>query len=446
MFWGYIAPDLPFGAAAKRRRKGTMIRKTTLIARTALAAALAFGTVGTAFVAAPAMAKEAAPKLSPGFVKLAGPFQTELGALQKAPDAAKANALVPKWEALAAAASTPDDKFFAGQFGIAVSQMSKNNDLQTRALQLTVDSGKVSGPELGKYLFYLGAAKINAKDFAGAQAALTKAQAAGATDPDLPALIAETYFGQNQNQAGLDALWAGIEARRAAGSPAPAEWYVRGLSIAYRGKIYDQALRFAVGNAQAYPTADNWGDALGLARTAGKYQAQETLDVMRLADRVGAMRDANDYSEYIQAADARRSPGEVLKIVNKGVTAGKLSASDVFVSDSRTQAQARLAADKASLPALERDARAPSATAATVIAAADTFLSYDEPAKAEALYQVALAKPGIDADRALTRLGIAQVDQGKYADAQATFAKVGGARKQIAQMWSIYAAQKAKGG
>jgi len=38
------------------------------------------------------------------------------------------------------------------------------------------------------------------------------------------------------------------------------------------------------------------------------------------------------------------------------------------------------------------------------------------------------------------------VDQGKYADAQATFAKVGGARKQIAQMWSIYAAQKAKGG
>jgi hypothetical protein len=423
-----------------------MIRKTTLIARTALAAALAFGTVGTALVAAPAVAKEAPPKFSPAFMKLAAPFQTELGAVQKANDAAKATAMIPKWDALAAAASTPDDKFFAGQFGIAISQISKDNALQARALQITVDSGKLAGAELGKYQFYLAVAKMNAKDYAGAQAMFQQAQASGSTEADIPALLAETYFGQGQNQAGLDALWAGIEARRAAGNPAPNEWYVRGLSVAYRGKIYDQALRFAVGNAQIYPSTDNWGDALGLARTAGKFQAQETLDVMRLADRVGAMRDANDYSEYIQAADARRSPGEVLKIVNKGVAAGKLSASDVFVSDSRTQAQGRLAADKASLPALERDARAAAATGTTVIAAADTFLSYDDPVKAEALYLLALGKPGIDNDRALTRLGIAQVDQGKYAEAQATFAKVGGVRKQIAQLWSIYASQKAKGG
>jgi len=426
-----------------------MIRKTTLFARTALAAALAFGAAGGVLVAAPAVAKEtkeAPPKLSPGFMKLAAPFQTELGALQKAPDAAKANALVPKWEALVAAATTPDDKFFAGQFGIGVSQISKNNEIQGRALQLVVDSGKVTGAELGKYLFYMGAAKINAKDYAGAQAAFAEAQAAGSTEPDLPALLAETYFGQNQNPQGLDALWSGIEARRAAGNPAPAEWYVRGLSIAYRGKMFDQAFRYAVGNVQAYPSKDNWGDALGLARTVGKFQAQETLDVMRLALRTGAMREGGDYSEYIQAADPRRSPGEVLKVVNAGVAAGKLSAGDVFVSDAKTQATARLAADKASLPALERDARAPAASAVTVMAAADTFLSYDDPAKAEALYMAALAKPGVDADRANTRLGIAQVDQGKFAEAQASFAKVGGVRKPIANLWSIYAAQKAKGG
>ena len=423
-----------------------MIRKSHLIARAALAAALAFGTAGGAFLVAPAIAKEAPPKLSKGFQTIAGPFQNELNAVQKSNDAAKAQALAPKLDAVIAAAQTPDDKYFAGQFGIALSQITKDNALQARALTLVVDSGKLSGAEMGKYAFYLGASKLQSKDYAGAQAAFAKAQAAGSTEADLPALNAEAYFGQNQNQAGLDALWGAIESRRAAGTVAPREWYVRGLSVAYKARMYDSAYRFALGNASAYPSADNWGDAVGLARTMGKFQAQETLDVMRLAMRVGAMRDANDYSEYIQAADARRSPGEVLKVINQGVTSGKLSAGDVFVSENRTQAQARLAADKASLPALERDARAGSASATTVMAAADTLLSYDEAAKAESLYAAVLAKPGADADRALTRMGIAQFDQGKYAEAQATFAKVGGVRKPIGQMWAAYAAQKAKGG
>jgi hypothetical protein len=45
----------------------------------------------------------------------------------------------------------------------------------------------------------------------------------------------------------------------------------------------------------------------------------------------------------------------------------------------------------------------------------------------------------------LTRLGIAQFDQGKYAESEATFNKVEGARKAIANLWAIYAAQQANG-
>jgi len=427
-----------------------MMRKSPLVARAAVAAALALGAAGTAFVAAPAVAKdapakEAPPKLSKGFMAAAGPFQNELNAIQKSKDVAQANALMAKWDALVATAQTPDDKFYAGQFGVVISQVNKNTTLQAKALEQMVDSGKLAGPELGKYAFYLGATKLEVKDYAGAQAAFAKAQAAGATEAELPALMAETYFSQGQNPAGLDMLWKGIEARAAAGTPAPKEWYVRGLAVAYHDKNYPVAYKYALGNAQAYPSADNWGDAVSLARTAGKFQAQETLDVMRLALRAGAMREGSDYSEYVQSADPRRSPGEVLKVIDQGVKAGKLSNTDVFVTDARTQAQARLAADKASLPGLERDARAPSATATTVMAAADTFLSYDDAAKAEALYQLALAKPGVDADRANTRLGIAQADLGKYAEAQASFAKVGGVRKPVADMWAIYVAQKAKG-
>ena len=133
----------------------------------------------------------------------------------------------------------------------------------------------------------------------------------------------------------------------------------------------------------------------------------------------------------------------MLKVIEQGVTAGKLRANDPFVSESRTIANGRIAADRASLVSLERDARAPAASAATVSGAADAFLSYGDAAKAEALYTAAMAKPGAEADRLLTRLGIAQLDQGNYAAARANFAKVGGARKYIAQLWGIYAAQKA---
>ena len=81
----------------------------------------------------------------------------------------------------------------------------------------------------------------------------------------------------------------------------------------------------------------------------------------------------------------------------------------------------------------------------TATGAADAFLSYGEAAKAEALYNIALAKPGAEKDRLLTRLGIAQLDQGKHAEAQASFGKVTGPRRNIAQLWSLYAAQKASG-
>jgi hypothetical protein len=116
----------------------------------------------------------------------------------------------------------------------------------------------------------------------------------------------------------------------------------------------------------------------------------------------------------------------------------------VFVNEAKTSASSRIAADKASLAGLEREARAGAAPAATVMAAGDAFLSYDDPAKAEAMYLLALNKPGVDLPRTLTRLGIAQADLGKYAEAQANFAKVDGVRAQIAQLWSAYAKGKAR--
>ena len=161
---------------------------------------------------------------------------------------------------------------------------------------------------------------------------------------------------------------------------------------------------------------------------------------MRLMARTGSLSDRNDYLSYIQDADPRRLPGETLKIIDQGVSSGKLQAGEV--AEYRTLAQGRVTNDRNSLPSYEKEARAGSATFASINGAADAFLSYDQPAKAEELYKLALPKAGGEKDRVLTRLGIAQADQGKYAEAQSTFAQVGGTRVPVAKLWTAYTKTK----
>ena len=72
----------------------------------------------------------------------------------------------------------------------------------------------------------------------------------------------------------------------------------------------------------------------------------------------------------------------------------------------------------------------------------DAYLNYGDAAKAEELYRMALTKSGVDKDRVLTRLGIAQVDQGKYAEARANFKLIGGARLPLARLWLAFVNSK----
>ena len=156
----------------------------------------------------------------------------------------------------------------------------------------------------------------------------------------------------------------------------------------------------------------------------------------------GGMKDKRDYYEYLENADPRAYPGEALKVMDQGLAKGLLTQAEIGAD--RTNAASRVAGDKASLAATERDAQKPGATAAQIMGAADVLLSYEQYAKVEALLQSALTKPGVDANKANLRLGMAQAMQGKVAEAQATLAKVTDKRSSIAKLWSAYAATKGK--
>lgn len=411
----------------------------------ALAAVAGLGLGG---INAPAAAQkkdkkeQAAPKAdySKAFVAAYQPIQEQANAAGL--DYATLKPAIP---GLIAAATTPDDKAAAGRMIFTVGQKTNDFAMALQGAEMVLASGRADAATQGQFSYVAGQLAYNLKDYAKARNYIEAAIKAGYTDNDPQLLLADAYFVENQFAPGLKVLGEAIAARKAAGQPAPEAWYKKGLAAAYSNKL-PEAHQWALMYAREYPNQTSWGDAIAVAVNTGSYQPPEMLDLLRLARRTDTLRNRQMVLEYVEAADVRKLPQEVVAVLDAGVAAKHIDNSMQLVKDARAAATTRIAADKADLPALQRDAQAGSAKLVTVMAAADTLLSYGKGAEAEALYAKAATMPGANVPLVLTRMGIAQVDQGEFAEAQTTFAKVQGSRQPIANLWALYAAQKAGGG
>ncbi|ABC63359.1 hypothetical protein [Erythrobacter litoralis] len=413
----------------------------------ALAIALMAGTavVGTA-IEAPAHAqrdkkkeKASKPSYSKGFIAAYSPVNEMTKA--ESPDYAAIKAALPQVEA---AVENEDDKFVFGNLNYIIGRDSNDMALQRKGVGLMLESGRTPAENVAQYTFLAGQLAYQEEDWAAARDFIKRAVDLGYNANDPEAIIAETYFNEGQHAAGLTYLGEIIAAKQAAGETVDEAWLRRGITVAYQNDVADQAINYSRMYAEMYPSQDSWGDAISIQRNLVDYDNQTSLDLLRLAKRVDAMRNARDYIDYIEFADFRRLPGEVKVIAEEGIQSGMLESGDVYVAEALNGARSRIASDQAELPSLERDARNGSSLP-TVMAAGDAFLSYGQPAKAEEFYTKALTLPGVERDRMLTRLGIAQADQGKYAEAAETFAKIQtGPRANIARLWEIYVAQESE--
>ena len=411
----------------------------------ALAVALMCGSaLGVTVIEAPAHAQKkeqaAKPNYSEGFVAAYRPVDEALNG--EAPDYASIKAQLP---GVLAASETPDDKYATGGLYYNVGRLSDDATLQLEGVKQMLASGKTPAENVAKFNLLAGQLSYNAQDWAGARTYMERAIEAGTDSNEVAGLVAETYFNENRAQEGLTFLREAIDNRRAAGLEIDENWIKRGLSVAYEGNNAEEAVRYSLLYVNEFPSESSWGDAIAIQRNMLQYEPQETLDLLRLARRAEVLRNERDYLDYVDAADARRLPGEVLAVLDEGIADGSLSESNPYVVEVRGNANTRIAADKAELSKLEADARAAGASPTIVMATGDAFLNYDQPAKAEEFYTKALGMAGANKERAMTRLGIAQLDQGKTAEAQETFAKVAGARRAIALLWDAYAGNQAAG-
>lgn len=386
---------------------------------------------GLAMLTTPAAAQE----YSDGFVAAYQPVQEVVNA--EGGDIASVSGQFP---AIVAAATTPDDRFAAGNLLLIAGNKASNPQWQRQGLELMIASGKSQPEQLGQFHYFIGSLAYNAEDYPAARAALEAAQQAGyaAPDADIAGLIVESYFAEGNAQAGIDYVKQAGAQMQASGGQVPERWLLKALQTAYTEQLIGPATEISTMLVSAYPTEQNWKNALQVVNALHEFEPQQQLDLLRLMRETRAISDRSEYVRYIEAADPRIMSNEVTGVLADAVAAGQLSASDAYYTEVKSIADQRAPEDRREVPNLVRDAGSAS-DPLRAIEAADVSYSLGDYVQAEAMYRLALDKGFADRDTALTRLGMAQAKQGKFAEAQATLDQVSGARAPIAQMWSLYA-------
>lgn len=396
-----------------------------LTSRYALVAALglAIAAVGPG---APAFAKKkeeasaSAPKLGDAIRK---PLAVADAAI-KQKDIPGAEAAITSARSIA---QTPDEKYVVAQFSLNVAQLSGDQGKLAAALDEMIATGeaaqRLTPADRQKFYWYQGQFAYQAKNYPKAETALNAAIAAGTTEQDAYAILADSQSRNGKGAQAVATLQKVIDAKAAAGQPVPSEWYGRGADIASRGKLPNEFLKITTSWLSAYPVKQNWHDSLFIYRQMAGLAGDSELDLLRLARTVGVLplSAGSNYTDYALAVYLR-FPAEAVEVLNEGIAAGKLNpATSQNTREVLALSKPKVAADKASIPGAVTAANGAKATYKSVLTTGDLIYGFKDFAKAAQMYKLALSKPGADVGQGNFRLGLALAQAGDKEGAKAAF-------------------------
>lgn len=375
---------------------------------------------------------------------LSKPVRTILVEAQKLEAAGDAaGTLAQLRTAEAAGGLNPTDLFFISQMKLGVGNKLKDQAVLEEGVKGSLASNLLPATEKPKYIGNLAALALQRNDYNGATQAYEQLTVLTPNDPGAFATLGELYARQKQSAKAIDALGKSIALSKAAGQPAEERVYQQQLQIAYDSKLQPQIASGSEALVGAYPTPANWRNVLLIFRDSAKLDDQGNLDVFRLMQSAGALNGERDYAEFTETLIGKGLPGEAKTVLGEGVAKGMVSTSKSYYVDYNKSINLRLAPDKASLPALDKEARS-SAAGKSAMGLADAYFGYADYARAAEFYRMALAKGGVDTATANLRLGAALARSGDKAGAASALAAVkGGARETLAGYWTIWLGQKA---
>lgn len=430
----------------------TIFSRAKPVSSLALAMALAIGATATTFVtvADPAYAQrnrdrdnqEQSQTVSSEYAALYGPI--DQAAKSNPPDWAQVAARLPE---LLAISNSADERLFTGDLMRIAGAQTGNDDLQLQGLQLMLQSGKTPQANLGifNYIVYqlLSGRGQHVESRPYLQNAIDQNFTfEGFTTITLQSNMFNTFAQAGDYAGGVNYLVSEFDRIKAeTGQPAEETLYAMAVQTSFDNALVPQAYNVSQEWVTAYPKLPNWRNAINVVRALGNYDINdELLDLLRLSRVVGTLDNNQDYLTYVDSARANQTqvPIDVVSVLQEGLAAGAIDSDDTFVSELIDTLSNRVAEDRAEIPTLVSSAQEPGAPLRRVTGNAHVLLAFGEFEAAETLYTQALNMAGADRNEVLTRLGIAQVSQGKFDAARASFGQITGSRQPIAQLWTAY--------
>jgi Tetratricopeptide repeat len=373
-------------------------------------------------------------------------FAPAVDALVKKKDLVAAKAALP---AVEAAITTPDDRHEAGVFTVQLGGQLKDVPMQRKGVEMIVASGVAPAELKPTYAFQQGLYAYTDKDYPTAQAKMLEAYNGGFRGSSIEIQLSNTYRLQNNYADAIKWLAKGIDATKASGGKPETQWYAQAANYAGRIKDNAQIVYWGKEMIKVDPRPETYHDAIFQYQRIADLDSQESLALLRLARRNKAIIFEHEYKQYVEYADARRYPAEVIALLDEGFAKGTISKSNLTFSEIYNSAKTLVPELSKSWDADEKAAKADPKGFSAMLTG-DALFSFGQFQRAKAMYETALTKGNIidrdginQTDRALTNLAIAKVNLGDYAGAKADFAKVTGAkRKGIAEYWLIYIEQQ----
>jgi hypothetical protein len=296
-----------------------------IIPKLALAAVLATGVGGVALTA-PAVAQKKGKEQEAGGLKLSPEALKAAQAAQPVLQQKNYAAADPLVSAVEAAAKTEDDKYIAAAMRyelesgklFAAQQANPNapidEALLAKPLDVLIASPSTPVTDKPRYVYRRGALAYNGKQYPIALKYFEQAQQLGYNDPNLPLLIVKAKMETGDVAGANAALATTIDQMNASGQKAPEDYYKYAIGRANKSKMVPETLTWMRKWIVAYPTPQNWRNALviyglqpGSLATLDKNQK---LDLFRLMRASKSLADQNDYMEYAQYATDKGLPAE----------------------------------------------------------------------------------------------------------------------------------------
>jgi tetratricopeptide (TPR) repeat protein len=356
--------------------------------------------------------------------------------LQNAVNAQDVANIPAKLAAAQAVAKTNDDKYVIAQMQLKAAVDQKNSAGISAALQAMLASGGATPGEALPLYVNLGKQYYNAKQYDGAASQFERVLALDPNNTDAMVMLAETRKAQGRVPEAVALLQKGIAGRVAAGQKPSEEWYKRAVALAYGDKL-PAAVSLSRDWVAAYPTPSNWRDTLRIYQSSSGLGDDVLIDVLRLQRAAHALAGESDYYRYANTVFTKGFPGEAKAVLDEGFAAKAIDRNKPIFHDVYAAASAKVAADRASLPGLEKAALA-SPAAKQAMLTGDVYLGYADYAKAAAMYRAALTKTGVDTSLANLHLGMVLAMSGDKAGASAAFKAVSGTRADIAKYWLLW--------